>query len=71
MKEMKVRVCGGWTSYTYNKTSKLLAIDLSGAGRGLTGTDSADDLTSLQYKPIWNCHSESHLYNEYILQKRK
>jgi hypothetical protein len=29
------------------------------------------DLTNVQYKPIWNCHNESHLYNEYILILKK
>jgi hypothetical protein len=28
------------------------------------------DLTNIQYKPIWNCHNESTLYNRYILIKK-
>jgi hypothetical protein len=66
MKEMSVREYGRWTSYTYIKyrTKKPLAIALSGAGRGLSGKGSTGrhcggDLTSVQCKPIWNCHNES------------
>jgi hypothetical protein len=44
-----------------------LKIALSGAERGSGGRDSECDLTNVQYKPIWNCHNESPLYNEYIL----
>jgi hypothetical protein len=29
------------------------------------------DLTNVQYKPIWNSHNDSPLYNEYILIKKK
>jgi hypothetical protein len=36
---------------------------------GLRGRDGGGDLTNVQYKPIWNCHYESPLYNEYILIK--
>jgi hypothetical protein len=32
--------------------------------------DGEGDLTNVQYKPIWNCHNESPLYNEYILIKK-
>jgi hypothetical protein len=28
-----------------------------------------DNLTNVPYKPIWNCHYESPVYNEYILIK--
>jgi hypothetical protein len=45
----------------------LLTIALSGARRGLRGRDSGGDLTNVQYKPIWNCHNESPLYNKYNL----
>jgi hypothetical protein len=34
MKEIKVRVYGGWTSYTYMKQKKPLAIALSAAEMG-------------------------------------
>jgi hypothetical protein len=53
-----------------NKTKKPLAIALSGVGRRLRGRDSGGDRTNVQYKPIWNCHNESPLYNEYILIKK-
>jgi hypothetical protein len=50
---------------------KPLAITLSGAERGSKRRNGGDDLTNMQYKPIWNCHSESSLYSEYILMKKK
>jgi hypothetical protein len=53
-----------------NKTMKLLAIALSGVWRKLRGRDSKGDLPNVQYKPIWNCHNESPLLNEYILSKK-
>jgi hypothetical protein len=31
--------------------------------------DGGDNLTNVQCKAIWNCHSKSPLYNEYILIK--
>jgi hypothetical protein len=34
---------------------------------GLRGRDGGGDLTSVQYKPIWNGHKESSLYSEHIL----
>jgi hypothetical protein len=49
---------------------KSLAIALSGVGR-LRWGDGRGNLTNVQYKPIWNCHNESPLYNEYILIKKK
>jgi hypothetical protein len=55
----------------WNRIKKFFAIALSGAGMGLRGKDSGDDITNLQYKPIWNCHNEYHLYNEYSLNKKK
>jgi hypothetical protein len=62
-----VRVCGGWTSCTHMKwNNKFLAIALSGAGRGMMGRDCGSDLTNVQDKPAWNCHSEFPLYHEYI-----
>jgi hypothetical protein len=50
---------------------KPLAISLSEVGKGLKGRNGGGDLIDVQYKPIWNCHSESPLYNEYILIKIK
>jgi hypothetical protein len=35
------------------------------------GKDGGGDLTNAQYKPIWNWHYESSLYNEYILVEKK
>jgi hypothetical protein len=49
------------------RPKKLLGIALSGVGRRLRGRDRGGDLTNVQYKPIWNCHNKSTLYNEYIL----
>jgi hypothetical protein len=40
-------------------------------GRRLKGTDGGDDIINAQSDPIWNCHNESPLYNEYILIKIK
>jgi hypothetical protein len=51
------------------QTKKPLIIVLNGARKGSRGTDGGDDLTNVQYKPIWNCHNGSILYNEYILIK--
>jgi hypothetical protein len=49
---------------------KLLVITLSGDGEKFVGWgDLGGDLTNAQYKPIQNCHSESSLYDEYILIK--
>jgi hypothetical protein len=42
-----------------NRTIKPLAIVLSGGGRVSRGRDGRGDLTNVQYKPIWNCHSET------------
>jgi hypothetical protein len=53
-----------------NRTKKPLAIALSGAGRGPRGRDIGGDLTNVQYKPIWDCHNESLLYNKYNLIKK-
>jgi hypothetical protein len=51
---------------TQNRTKKPLAIVLSGRGGELSRRDGGSDLMNVQYKPIWNCHSESPLYNEHI-----
>jgi hypothetical protein len=40
------------------------------AGMEMSGTHSGDDLTNVQYKPIWNCYYESPPYGEYILIKK-
>jgi hypothetical protein len=40
-------------------------------GEGSRGRDGGDVLTNVQYKPIWNCHNESPLYNEYILMRKE
>jgi hypothetical protein len=29
------------------------------------------ELNNVQYKPIWNCHNESPLYNRYIQEKKE
>jgi hypothetical protein len=52
-----------------NRTKRPLAIVLSEAGKGTRGRDDGGDLT-VQYNPIWNCHNESPLYNEYFLIKK-
>jgi hypothetical protein len=54
----------------WKRTKKDLAIALSGVGRDLKKRDSGDDLTNVQYKPIWNFHNESPLCNEYVLIKK-
>jgi hypothetical protein len=38
-------------------------------GEGVKGERPWGDLTNVPYKPIWNCHNESPLYNEYVLIK--
>jgi hypothetical protein len=48
---------------------KPVVIALSGVGRGLRGRVSGNNLTNVQYKPNWNCHNESPLYNEYTNKK--
>jgi hypothetical protein len=71
MKEIKVRVYGGWISYTYMKQNNETSCNCVKWGReGLRGRDGGSDLTNAQYKPIWNCHNDSPLYNEYILIKK-
>jgi hypothetical protein len=44
--------------HTCNRTTKPLAIALSGMGRGLWG-DSGGDLTDVQCKAIGNWHKET------------
>jgi hypothetical protein len=56
--------------YLHETIKKSLGIALSGVGRGWRGRDDGGDLTNAQYKPIWNCHNESPLYNEYSLIKK-
>jgi hypothetical protein len=53
--------------FIWNRTKKPLAITLSGASRELRGRDGGWDRTKAQYKPFWKCHSESPMYNKYIL----
>jgi hypothetical protein len=55
--------------HIHQRTMKVLEIALSGAGRGLQGRDGWSNLNNVQCKAIWNCHSKSLLYNEYILIK--
>jgi hypothetical protein len=57
--------------YIYKLRRKLLAIVLSGVGRGLRGRDGGGDLTNLQYKSNWNYQNESPLYNEHIIIFKK
>jgi hypothetical protein len=47
----------------WNRAKNPLAIPLSEVGRGLIERDGGDNLSNVQYKPIWNCHNESPLYN--------
>jgi hypothetical protein len=56
--------------YVWDKTIKPFATVLSGVG-GVEGGDGGGDLTYVQYKAIWNYHSESPLYNEYMPIKWK
>jgi hypothetical protein len=53
----------------HNKETSWNSFALSGAGRGLMDRDNGGDVTNIQYKPNWNCHYESPLYDEYILIK--
>jgi hypothetical protein len=70
MKEIKVRVyIDGLHILMWNRIKKSLAIAFSGMRRG--SRSSGSDLTNVQYKPIWNYHNESPLYNEYILILKK
>jgi hypothetical protein len=54
---------------TWNSTKKPLPITLSGVRKGSRGGDGGGDLTNVQYKSVWNCHTSCPLYNEYILKK--
>jgi hypothetical protein len=51
-------VYGRWTSDTYMKQKKPLAIALSGVGRGLRGRDNGGNANNVQYKSNQNCHYE-------------
>jgi hypothetical protein len=53
-----------------SRTKNPLAIALREKGRGLKGRGSGGDLTNVKYKPIWNCHNESPMYNKYTLIKK-
>lgn len=53
----------GFRILIWNRIKKTLAIDLSGAGKGLSGGDSGGDITNVQYQPTWNCYNEFPLYN--------
>jgi hypothetical protein len=56
---------GNCTNNIIIKTGHLL-------GKRSRGRDGRGELTSAQYKPIWNCHSEiSPPYNKYVLIKKK
>jgi endonuclease I len=55
--------------YEIEQSNKPLAKVLSGARKKWRGRDSVGDLTNVQYKLIWNCHSESPSNNEHILIK--
>jgi hypothetical protein len=57
----------GLRTLIQNRTKKPLTIVLSGTGWESRGRDGGGDLTNVQYNPIWNCHSESSLFNENIL----
>jgi hypothetical protein len=56
--------------FIYLYKMKPLATALSGVETGSRGRYDGADLTNVQYKPIWNCHNKSLLYNEYVLIKR-
>jgi hypothetical protein len=58
----------GFHMIIWNRTMKPVAIALSGL-RGAWGVerDGGGDVINVQYKPVWNCHTESPLYNKYIL----
>jgi hypothetical protein len=59
MKEMEAREYGRWTSYTYrHRTKKPLAIALSGAARGLRGSDNGGDVMMYNVSN-WNFRYES------------
>jgi hypothetical protein len=48
-----------WHNCALSSCHRLLII------RSPQGIDGGDHLTNAQYKPIWKCHQESPLYNEY------
>jgi hypothetical protein len=47
----------------------LLHLLSVGQGVDQGGRDGASNLINVKYKPIWNCHNEYPMYNEYILIK--
>jgi hypothetical protein len=52
MKEIKERVYGAWTSYTYMKYNKETSCNcFKWGGRGLRGPEDGCYLTNVQYKP--------------------
>jgi hypothetical protein len=53
----------------YNDTTKRQKKMLHGVRRRVRGRVDGGDVTNVQYKPNWNFHYESPLYNEYILIK--
>jgi hypothetical protein len=59
MKEIKVIVCGWWTSYTYMKQNKETSCNcFKWGGEGLRGRDGGS-VTNVQYKSNQNYHYES------------
>jgi hypothetical protein len=59
-----------WASYSYMKSNDETSCNcFKGGGEVYGGEDCGDNLTNVQCKVIQNCHSESPLYNKYILIK--
>jgi hypothetical protein len=72
MEEMKEREYDWWISYTYMKyNDETFCNCFKWDEEGLVGGDVGGNLSNLQCKPIQNYHSESPLYNEYMLIKVK
>jgi hypothetical protein len=68
MKAIKVREYGLWTSYTYMKQNYETSCNCFKWCRDrVQWGDGGGELTNVHCKPIWNCHNEFPLYNEYIL----
>jgi hypothetical protein len=57
-------------AYIWNRTMKPFPAVLNGMERGLKGRNGGGHLITIQCKAIWNCCSESPLYNEYMLLKK-
>jgi hypothetical protein len=68
MKEIKVREHGWWTSYNPYEIGQWNL--LKWGGEDVKRKRWWGHLINVQYKPIWNCHSEPLLYDEYILIKK-